>query len=51
MTIRIAAGFLAILATGLIAAPVETSARGGGGGGGGRGGGHGMSFHGGSTLR
>ena len=52
MTIRIAAGFLAILAIGLIAAPVETSARGGGGGGGGgRGGGfaggHAMSFRGG----
>ena len=47
MTIRIACGFLAILAIGLIAAPVETSARGGGGGGGGRGGGHGMSFRGG----
>jgi hypothetical protein len=41
MTIRIAS-FLAILAIGLIAAPVETSARGGG-----FAGGHGMSFHGG----
>src|SRR5262249_54989756 len=38
MTIRIAASFLAILAIGLIAAPVETSARGGFAGG------HGMSF-------
>ena len=38
MTIRIVASFLAILATGLIAAPVETSARGGFAGG------HGMSF-------
>jgi hypothetical protein len=49
MTIRIAAGFLAIFAIGLIAAPVETSARGGGGGGGGGGfaGGHAMSFRGG----
>jgi len=43
MTVRIVAGFLAIIAIGLIAAPVETSARGGGG----RGGGHGMSFRGG----
>jgi hypothetical protein len=43
MTIRIAAGFLAILATGLIAAPVETSARGGRA----FGGGHAMSFRGG----
>src|SRR5262249_33781412 len=42
MTIRIAASFLAILATGLIAVPIETSARGGG-----FGGGHGMSFRGG----
>jgi hypothetical protein len=42
MTIRIVAGFLAILATGLIAAPVEASARGGG-----FAGGHGMSFRGG----
>ncbi len=42
MTIRIVGGFLAILAIGLIAAPVETSARGGG-----FAGGHGMSFHGG----
>jgi hypothetical protein len=42
MTIRIAAGFLAILAIGLIAAPVETSARGGG-----FAGGHAMSFRGG----
>src|SRR5262249_48048702 len=42
MAIRIAAGFRAILAIGLIAAPVETSARGGG-----FGGGHGMSFRGG----
>ena len=42
MTIRIAAGFLTILAIGLIAAPVGTSARGGG-----FGGGHGMSFRGG----
>jgi hypothetical protein len=42
MTIRIAAGFLAILASGLIAAPVETSARGGG-----FAGGHAMSFRGG----
>jgi hypothetical protein len=42
MTIRIAAGFLAILATGLIAAPVESSARGGG-----FAGGHAMSFRGG----
>ena len=42
MTIRIAAGFLAVLATALIAAPVETSARGGG-----FAGGHGMSFRGG----
>jgi len=38
MTSRIVASFLAILATGLIAAPVETSARGGG-----FAGGHGMS--------
>jgi hypothetical protein len=38
MTIRIVASFLAILATGLIAAPVETSARGGFAGG------HGTSF-------
>jgi hypothetical protein len=45
MTIRIAS-FLAILAIGLIAAPVETSARGGC-----FAGGDGMSFHGGSTLR
>jgi hypothetical protein len=42
MTIRIASGFLAILVTGLIAAPVETSARGGG-----FGGSHAMSFRGG----
>jgi hypothetical protein len=42
MTIRIAAGFLAVLAVGLIAAPVETSARGGG-----FAGSHGMSFGGG----
>jgi hypothetical protein len=42
MTIRIAAGFLAVLATGLSGAPVETSARGGG-----FAGGHGMSFGGG----
>jgi hypothetical protein len=42
MTIRIAAGFLSVLAVGLIAAPVETSARGGG-----FAGGHGMSFRGG----
>ncbi len=42
MTIRIAASFLAIFAIGLIAAPVETSARGGG-----FAGGHGMSFRGG----
>src|SRR5262245_13116925 len=42
MTIRIVAGFLAVLATGLITAPVETSARGGG-----FAGGHGMSFRGG----
>src|SRR5215470_4451267 len=42
MTIRIAAGFLAVLAVGLIAAPVETSARGGG-----FAGVHGMSFRGG----
>ncbi len=41
MTIRIVAGFLAILATGLIAAPVETSARGGA-----FAGGRGMSFRG-----
>jgi len=39
MTTRIVAGFLVILASGLIAAPVETSARGGG-----FAGGHGMSF-------
>ena len=43
MTIRIAAGFLAILATGLIAAPVETSARGGRA----FAGGHAVSFRGG----
>src|SRR5262249_59861909 len=42
MDIRIAAGFLAVLAVGLIAAPVETSARGGG-----FAGVHGMSFRGG----
>ena len=42
MTIRIVGGFLAILAIGLIAAPVETSARGGG-----FAGGHAMSFRGG----
>jgi len=42
MTIRIAASFLAIFAIGLIAVPVETSARGGG-----FAGGHGMSFRGG----
>jgi hypothetical protein len=49
MTIRITASFLAILAIGLIAAPVETSARGGGfaARGGGFAGGHGMSFRGG----
>src|SRR5262244_1917438 len=47
MTSRIVASFLALLATGLIAAPVETAARGGGFGGGGFGGGHGMSFRGG----
>jgi hypothetical protein len=40
MTIRIASGFLAIFVTGLIAAPVETSARGVAGG-------HAMSFRGG----
>jgi hypothetical protein len=52
---RVVAGFLAVLGTGLIAAPVETAARGGGFGGGGRGGfggggfggSHGMSFRGG----
>ena len=38
MIIRIVASFLAVLATGLIAAPVETSARGGA-----FAGGHGMS--------
>ena len=42
MTVRIVAGFLAIIAIGLIAAPVETSARGGG-----FAGGHAMSFRGG----
>jgi len=42
MTSRIVASFLAVLATGLIAAPVETSARGGA-----FAGGHGMSFRGG----
>ena len=42
MTIRIVGGFLAILAIGLIAAPVETSARGGG-----FAGGRAMSFRGG----
>src|SRR5262245_43393086 len=52
MTSRIVASFLALLAIGLIAAPVETAARGGGFGGGGFGGGgfgggHGMSFRGG----
>jgi hypothetical protein len=49
MTIRIAASFLAIFAIGLIAAPVETSARGGGFAGARGGGfaGHGMSFRGG----
>ena len=40
MTIRIASGFLAIFVTGLITAPVETSARGVAGG-------HAMSFRGG----
>ena len=43
MTIRIASGFLAIFLTGLIAAPVETLARGGHA----FGGGHAMSFRGG----
>jgi len=47
MTSRIVASCLALLATGLIAAPVETAARGGGFGGGGFGGGRGMSFRGG----
>ena len=42
MTVRIAAGFLAVVAVGLIAAPVESSASGGG-----FAGGHGMSFRGG----
>src|SRR6266478_8833871 len=42
MIIRIVASFLAVLVAGLIAAPVETSARGGG-----FAGGHGMSFRGG----
>jgi hypothetical protein len=40
MTIRIAVGFLTVFATGLIAAPVETSARGGA-----FAGGRAMSFH------
>jgi len=52
MISRIVASFLAVLAAGLIAEPVETTARGGGGFGGGGfrggfGGGHGMSFRGG----